>query len=497
MKWRFQSLPIEKITGDLLVIPVATPAPLYQQVPEPLEGPLAAYEKQWAKGPVQAEWFSPHAGPGGMAVYLQSPQSCKGLPAAEAMKTLAGQALEFARRRELRRLVFLINGPAGASAALDLLEGCLLGAYRFDRYLSSPQAGKTMEAVFVIASDVLKPLKQQAQRRAAVVEGVNLARDLVNEPPDVVTPEALARRARAMSRDGGLTCSVWNEKKLREKGANGLLTVGAGSQYPPRLITMEYAPTGKRASQTHLCLVGKGITFDTGGVSLKGSAGMWRMKGDMAGAAATLGAMQVVSALKPSIRVSGIVVAACNAVDARANLPGQIFQASNGKTIHVDNTDAEGRLVLTDGLFQAGRLGATHVVDIATLTGSIVQTLGTAVSGLFCDDAPLRDALIQSAAASGDAVWPMPMIEEYRKYLECSFADLNNIRNDGDRAAGAILAALFLREFAPEGAAWAHLDIAGTYMTESSARPWKYFQPGATGAGVRLLGALIEALEQQ
>ena len=243
----------------------------------------------------------------------------------------------------------------------------------------------------------------------------------------------------------------------------------------------------RKASAETIALVGKGITFDSGGISLKPGDHMWEMKGDMAGAAAVLYTMRALGRLRPDVKVVGILCCAENMPDANAQRPGDIFTAKNGKSIMVDNTDAEGRLVLTDGLARAGEEGASHVVDIATLTGAVVRALGPSVAGVLGTDPDLIRRLIRSGENHGEAFWELPLVEEYKEALKTPYADLNNIASGG--LAGAITAGLFLREFAPEKAAWAHLDIAGPMFRD---KEWKYYEAGAIGFGVKTLVDLCE-----
>ena len=251
------------------------------------------------------------------------------------------------------------------------------------------------------------------------------------------------------------------------------------------MVVLRHVP--RKASKETLALVGKGITFDSGGISLKPSDKMWEMKGDMAGAAAVLFAMRAIGRLRPDVRVVGILCCAENLPDANAQRPGDIFTAKNGKSVMVDNTDAEGRLVLIDGLARAAEEGATHVVDIATLTGAVVRALGPSVAGVMGSDRELVLRVVRSGENHGEPFWELPLVEEYRESLKTPYADVNNIAAGG--LAGAITAGLFLREFVPPGAAWAHLDIAGPMFKE---KEWKYFEAGAIGFGVKTLVDLCE-----
>lgn len=320
---------------------------------------------------------------------------------------------------------------------------------------------------------------QRAQRGLtvgrAIGEGMNLARDLGNLPGNICTPSYLADRARRMERDRpSLTVDILSEEQMAELGMGSLLSVSAGSRQPAQLITMEYRGADESAPPT--VLVGKGITFDSGGISLKPGAAMDEMKFDMCGAASVFGAMHTIAALKPAINVVAIVAAAENMPSGCATKPGDIITAMAGKTIEVLNTDAEGRLVLCDALTYAQRYQPKTVIDIATLTSACVVALGKHASGLFSNDDELAEALLAAGANSGDRAWRLPIWEDYQRQLKSNFADIANI---GGRDAGSITAACFLARFAEEYS-WAHLDIAGTAWLSGS-------QKGATGRPVPLL----------
>jgi leucyl aminopeptidase len=301
----------------------------------------------------------------------------------------------------------------------------------------------------------------------------------------VVTPQVIAERASEIAKEVELESEVLDPAGLEARGYQGLLRVGQGSAHPPRMVILRHMP--HRPSAHTLALVGKGITFDSGGISLKPGDRMWEMKGDMAGAAAVLYALRSVGRLRPDVKVIGILCCAENFPDANAQRPGDIFTARNGKSIMVDNTDAEGRLVLTDGLYRAGEEGATHVVDIATLTGAVVRALGPSMAGVMGNDRDLLRRIIRSGENHGEGFWELPLVEEYREALKTPYADINNIAAGG--LAGAITAGLFLREFVPENVAWAHLDIAGPMFKD---KDWKYYEPGALGFGLKTLVDLAE-----
>lgn len=422
-----------------------------------------------------------HGGPQGASALALHTRSAPHYPAADAVRILAAQAVRHARDFRLSEVVFSLLGPEGPPLAGEVAAGAALGAYRFARYFKDPGDSSTPGVRILVREDALEETRTRVDRALRLASETNRARDLINEPAEAVTPETLAREAHAIAADTGLEVQVWQEEALREQGYPGLLSVGQGSHRPPRLIVLRHRPREPRGDGAHLALVGKGITFDTGGISLKPPSGMWTMKGDMSGAAAVLRAMSAVAREEVPATVTGIVAAAENYLGPNATRPGDIFRARNGKSVMVDNTDAEGRLVLTDALFRAGEEGATHVVDIATLTGAAVRALGTGVAGILGNDAAWVRAVIEAGAPHGEVFWELPLVKEYREELRCDSADLKNI---GGVNAGTITAALFLEEFVPDGVTWAHLDIAGPFLVE---KPWKYYPKGATGFGVRTL----------
>jgi leucyl aminopeptidase len=423
------------------------------------------------------------------ALLVFSTSLSKSFDLSENVKIASARSLAYASDYGLARVAFLLNHAAGAGFAGGAAEGAALGAYRFDKYKKDGDKKRPrLSFAIVCRGDDRKEVERALSRSLVVSESVNHTRDLVNEPGDRMVPKALADAARKVAKENGLGVAVVSGRELSKQGYNGLLAVGKGSVYPPCLIVLRYRPR-KTASKSHLALVGKGITFDTGGISIKPAEGMWEMKGDMAGGAAVIQSMVAIARLKPKVAVTGIVAAAENFPGPKAQRPGDIFVAKNGKSIMVDNTDAEGRLVLTDALSRAGEEGATHIVDAATLTGSCVRALGTAVAGIMGNDKKLIEAVIESGRRHGETFWELPLVEEYKEMLKTPYADINNV---GGKYAGAITAGLFLREFVPEGAAWAHLDIAGPFILE---KPWKYFPEGATGFAVQTFVDLAERFE--
>ncbi len=419
-------------------------------------------------------------------VVYWSPQ-LKGFNLWENVKTLTARALRLARDYRLPRVGLLLNTNEAAPFVGKAVEGAVLGTYSFDRYRQEKDEFFAKEAslTILVHPDHQADAEARKARYAWVAENVNRARDLINEPGSVVTPEAIAAEAGEVARELDLEIEVLDPASLRERGFQGILRVGAGSSHPGRMVVLRHVP--RKVSKETLALVGKGITFDSGGISLKPGDKMWEMKGDMAGAAAVLFAMRALGKLRPELRVVGILCCAENLPDANAQRPGDILTAKNGKSVMVDNTDAEGRLVLIDGLARAGEEGATHIVDIATLTGAVVRALGPSVAGVMGNDRGLLQRVVRSGENQGEAFWELPLVEEYREALKTPFADLNNIAAGG--LAGAITAGLFLREFVPPAAAWAHLDIAGPMFKD---KEWKYFEAGAIGFGVRTLVDLCE-----
>ena len=363
------------------------------------------------------------------------------------------------------------------------VEGLLLGAFRDARFKSEDRGSPPLTSV-----DLFFRHGAESQTRVAVERGAllaacsNIARELSNEPGNLFTPRVFADRARELVTGARTTVEVLEEQAIASQGMGLLQGVAQGSVEPPRVIVMRYEPEHAVPGPV-LGLVGKGVTFDSGGISIKPADGMERMKRDMAGGGAVVCAMRAIGRLAPSVRVIGVVPAAENMPGGRAIRPGDILTAANGKRVEVLNTDAEGRLILGDALTLAQRLGATHLVDIATLTGACVVALGHHASGLLGAPAAWVESVRQVADRAGERVWPLPMFEEYAKQLESETADFTNT---GGRSGGAITAGMFLKTFSG-GLPWAHLDIAGTAWYDA-VQP--FHTKGATGVGVRTLVAL-------
>ena len=353
--------------------------------------------------------------------------------------------------------------------------GALLGGYTFERYRSEP-AGQA--ALTLVASG--SHTAEAARRSEVLAAAVTLARDLVNTGPSDLVPDTFAARAGQIAAEAGIGITVLDEQALAEGGYGGILGVGQGSVHPPRLVRLEYAPPG--ASKA-LVLAGKGITFDSGGLSLKPAKAMETMKSDMGGAAAVLAAMQAISTLGLPVRVVGYLPLAENMPSGTAQRPSDVLTMYGGTTVEVLNTDAEGRLVLADALARSASDSPDVLIDVATLTGAQIVSLGPRVAGVMANDDALRDAVVDAAGRAGEAMWPMPLPDELRKGLESPVADLTNVAPD--RNGGMLVAGLFLREFVPLGVRWAHLDIAGPAYNEGP--PHGYTPKGGTGAATRTL----------
>ncbi|HJR60390.1 MAG TPA: leucyl aminopeptidase [Vicinamibacterales bacterium] len=408
----------------------------------------------------------------------------------ERLRRVATAAALGARVRRVVRIAWLIRGDIPPSAAVQAsVEGLGLAAFSIDRYKSAEKSGPPPEMIVVALPGGTAPeLTSALERGRILAEACNMTRELCNEPSNVLTPRELADRALKIARDTHLDVEVLDEHGLQRLEMGLLLGVGRGSLEPPRVIVLTHTPRGAAGGEAPvgapvLGLVGKGITFDTGGISIKPAEGMERMKSDMSGGAAVIGAMRAISLLNAPVKVIGIIPAAENMPGGRAIKPGDILTGAGGKTVEVINTDAEGRLVLGDGLWYAKERGATHLVDVATLTGACVVALGKVASGLFGQPDEWVDVVKGAAKVAGDRCWPMPLFDEYAEQLKSEIADLTN---SGGRPAGACTAAMFLKEFAG-GLPWAHFDIAGTAWAED-AKPW---QPkGPTGVAVRTLAEL-------
>ena len=427
---------------------------------------------------------------GRVALIGAGARGSEGVSSGEILRKIAAAAGLEARKRRVARAAFLVRGSGDAALLTQAVaEGLTLAEFYGGSYKTTePQPAAP--ASWTIAFDGAAPAgtTEAVSRGRILGESSNLARALANEPGNTLTPREFAARASAIAAEGNIKVEVLDERQLSDLGMGLLLGVARGSSEPPRLMVFRHDPPGAPATPV-LGLVGKGITFDTGGISIKPADGMERMKDDMAGGAAVACAMRAIGLLQAPMRVVGVVPATENMPGGRAIKPGDILKSAEGKTVEVINTDAEGRLILGDGLWYARKLGATHLVDVATLTGAVVVALGKITSGLFGTPERWVEQVRRVADRAGDKSWPMPVFDDYREQLKSEIADL---ANTGGRPAGSITAALFLKEFTG-GLPWVHMDIAGTAWSDET-RP--FMPKGATGVAVRTLASLaFEQLE--
>jgi len=400
------------------------------------------------------------------------------------LRRVAGAAVRTLKSRGIRS--FAIIAPPGIpaeEAVSAIVEGALVGNFDPDYYRSDRKDQK-IDALTIIAAGDKAALERTANEAQIIGESQNFTRDLVNEPSNRMTPTILGERAKKMCQEVGLKCEVYGADKIKQLKMGAFWSVAQGSDEPAALIVMEYEPAGTPEKPV-LGLVGKGITFDTGGISIKPADGMEKMKYDMAGGATMIGAMRAIALLKPKVKVIGIVCATENMPSGKAQKPGDVQIAMSGKSIEIINTDAEGRLVLADGLFYARQLGATHLVDAATLTGAVVVALGYANAGIFANDDAMYERFHKANEEAGEKMWRLPLDDEYKENIKSSIAD---IVNSGGRWGGAINAAMFLKEFA-EDTPWIHLDIAGTAWMEDQ-KPW--IAKGPSGIALRSLVEFVK-----
>ncbi|HEY4413671.1 MAG TPA: leucyl aminopeptidase, partial [Gaiellaceae bacterium] len=377
-----------------------------------------------------------------------------------------------------------------ADQAAALVEGTIIGGYSPGRW-KTRENGRPKAIDHIVVGHFETPeLRAAAERAALLAERTNRARDLANMPPNELYPVTLAEQASALADEHEhLTATVLGPKEMEKLGMGALLAVGSGSHNEPRLIVLTYEPPKPTHPDVVLGLVGKAITFDSGGISIKPASGMDAMKGDMAGGAGTLHGIGAIAALGLPVRAIAVLAAAENLPSGHSFRPGDILTAANGKTIEIINTDAEGRLVLADALWYARREGATHIIDLATLTGAMSIALGDLYAGFFANDDGWRDRIIAAGNRSGDLVWPFPLHPRYRRYVDSAYADMKN--GSTLREASPALAAEFLQEFAGEGP-WAHVDMAGPGFIDRSRGDYLRV-PGGTGYGVRLIAELASS----
>ena len=416
--------------------------------------------------------------------------------ALETIRRCSGAAARQARAMKARRLAVAVpeDGPAGfddRAAARCWAEGAGMALSPIGRLKTGKGAkddAGPAQLILLAAAGRARALRAGLAEAEANLAGCLFARELVNDPPNVLVPAELAARARRMARREGLRCTVLGPAQLKKLNMGGILGVGQGSVNPPRLVVVEHrAPSGRQAPS--VALVGKGITFDTGGISLKPGAGMELMKTDMGGAAAVLGAVLIAARRKLDVNVTAVVPTAENMPDGKAVRPADVITMANGKTVEILNTDAEGRLILADALWYAARARPDAIIDAATLTGACVVALGHHFAGMMGNSAAVMDALTQAGGETHERVWALPLVDEHREEVEGTWSDLKNLGKG--REGGALSAAGFLAHFVDDGTAWAHLDIAGTVWSDSATPTCP---KGATGFGARLIARAVEIL---
>lgn len=408
---------------------------------------------------------------------------------AASVAVAAGTATRHLRKCNAKTFAFMprFDGDA-VEAVQNSVQAAITSQFEIDKYKTKDKNTKTIDRV-VVCVDGAKPadLKAGIARGTAIGDSMNFTRDLANEPPNILTPTEMANRAAKMAREVGIKCEILDEAKMQKLGMGSLLSVSLGSEQPAKLIVLRYTPTKNTGKKGELlALVGKGITFDTGGISLKPGEGMDAMKYDMSGGATVLGTMRAIGLIKPTVPVIGIVAAVENMPDGKASRPSDVVTASNGKTIEILNTDAEGRLILADAVAYAEKQGATSIVDMATLTGAVIVALGDQNTGIMGNDQGLVDEIIALGKEAGEGFWQLPLSAEYSKQIRSDIADIKNIGPRGK--AGTIMGAVFIQEFVDK-AKWAHLDIAGTAWYDA-VRPHQ--AKGPTAVAVRTLLKLVE-----
>ena len=404
------------------------------------------------------------------------------------IRTFAAKAARAANADKAKRLI--LGLPAGLEGRLrEVAEGLEMGAYRFTKYMTGDRKPKAelAQVTICLVGEPPKDAKQRIDLGQTVAAGVNLARDLSNEPPNVLYPDTFAEAAQVAAKDSGLKIQVFDFKEIQKRGMRLLQAVGQGSEHKPTMVHFTYTPAGTSANpRRRIVFVGKGITFDSGGLSIKPAAGMGEMKHDMSGAANVVGLMSIIGKLKPNVEVHGIFAAAENMPDGNAYRPGDVWPSLDGKSVEIINTDAEGRLILADALAYARALEPDLLVDNATLTGACVVALGNSCSGWYASNEATADEFQGSVKNSGEQMWRLPLLEDLKDQLKSDSADL---KHTGDRWGGSITAALFLREFVGNVANWVHCDIAGPAMGDR-VRGWD--PKGGTGHGVLTFLDLVE-----
>jgi leucyl aminopeptidase len=483
--------PLSAIDADLLIVPWFQ-GETVEAVPEldaATGGELgrALISKEFSARPFELFWAALTGWRARRVAVIGGGGSERGT---EMVRKLATAGALAARQRRVSRAAFAVRGHGiAADLAQAVAEGLTLAEFHGGSYKTDDPPPAAVASWTVLASDDVDGARTMAELAVArgriLGECSNLARELSNEPGNVLPPREFARRATALASEVGIKTEILDEVQIEKLGMGLLLGVARGSAEPPRVMVFRHDPPGAPKAPV-LGLVGKGITFDTGGISIKPADKMEQMKDDMAGGAAVACAMRAIALLKAPMRVIGVVPTAENMPGGKAIRPGDVLTSASGKTVEVINTDAEGRLILGDGLWYARQLGATHLVDVATLTGAVVVALGKVTSGIFGTPDAWVERVRAVANRAGDRAWPLPVFEDYKDQIKSEIADL---MNTGGRAAGSITAAMFLKEFVGD-LPWAHLDIAGTAWG-GSARDW-VGGPMGSGVGARMLVRWLE-----
>jgi leucyl aminopeptidase len=413
---------------------------------------------------------------------------------ATQLTQMAGSAVRFLRSKNVKTIAIVPRSDSDVEKASQTVAvGAIMGLFDPDKYRTGEKEERKLERIVVAIEGADKDALQTGAERGRIIgEAINFTRDLANEPGGFLTPTILADRAKSVAKEFGLSIDVLDQRRMEKLEMGSLLGVSRGSDEPPRLIVMKYEPrkAARGSKGKLLALVGKGITFDSGGISLKPGENMELMKYDMTGAATVIGTMRAIAQLKPSIPVLGVAPCSENLPSGKATKPGDVLRAMTGKTIEVINTDAEGRLVLADAIAYAKKLGATQIVDMATLTGAVSIALGDVNTAILGTDQTLIDAVIAAGKEVGEKFWQLPLDDEYTKQIKSDIADIKNV---GGKKAGTITAAAFLKEFAGD-TSWAHLDIAGTAWGDPAT---PYRSKGPTGVAVRTLVEFIERSARQ
>jgi leucyl aminopeptidase len=475
MQVTLQRHPIEEVQTDALILPV------FQDRREERFGLGELYDSGEISGkPFETTLLHNVAGLRAKRLLAVGAGKPEKFNAAE-LRRAVGAAIRHLKSKSIVEAAIWLDAPhAGADYLSAAVEGAILGDFETNRYKTDKKDVKPFARFTVAVAGGGPHVDAAVERGRIIAEAQNFTRELANEPPNLLTPLVLADYARRMAEEYGLEYEALDRDRMAQLGMGSLLGVAVGSAAPPVLIVLRYRPATALAGSPHLGLVGKGVTFDTGGISIKPADGMEKMKYDMAGGAAMIGAMRALAQLKPSIPVTALIPAVENMPGSRAQRPGDIVTSLSGKTIEVINTDAEGRLILADAITYAQKLGCTHLVDAATLTGAVVVALGHYNVGLFANDDALRERVMFAARAEGEKMWHLPLEDDYKDYLKNPYADISNV---GGRYGGAVTAAMFLKEFA-DPTPWVHLDIAGTAWLDEG-KP--FLAKGPTGVPLRTM----------